>query len=163
AVWTSRWFPQVTQKREAASLRWPHRVQYTRALPRGRRQRRSNAKRRPRPTRTAPVGPSRAAMPTNAMRSFMPSGISPEAWHHFASEELHGAAHLVLGEAAEVHPAHHLAHTHIAHDLDVPRHRVGRAEGKRLGHQAFPGDLRKALGHGAECRLERGVRLFEAI
>src|SRR5256714_13601123 len=31
AVCTSSWFPQVAQKREAASLRWPHRVQYTRA------------------------------------------------------------------------------------------------------------------------------------
>jgi len=37
AVCTSSWFPQVAQKREAASLSWPHRVQYTRALPRGRR------------------------------------------------------------------------------------------------------------------------------
>src|SRR6266850_304770 len=31
AVWTSRWFPQVAQNREASSLRWPHLVQYTRA------------------------------------------------------------------------------------------------------------------------------------
>src|SRR5437879_13778860 len=31
AVWASRCFPQVAQKREAASLRWPHLVQYTRA------------------------------------------------------------------------------------------------------------------------------------
>src|SRR5437879_6346889 len=31
AVWASRWFPQVAQKREASSLRWPHLVQYTRA------------------------------------------------------------------------------------------------------------------------------------
>src|SRR5216684_6013273 len=31
AVWISRWFPQVAQKREASSLRRPHLVQYTRA------------------------------------------------------------------------------------------------------------------------------------
>ncbi len=59
-----------------------------------------------------------------------------------------------MGEAAEVHPAEDLADTDLAHRLDVLRHRLGGAEGQRLGNEALPGDLREALGQRAEGRLE---------
>src|SRR5512146_2031348 len=80
---------------------------------------------------------------------YSPRGRSAaEVRHDLAGEELHRAADLVLGQPPEVHPAEHVADAHVAHGLDVARHRVGRAERHRLGHEALPGHLLEALRGG---------------
>src|SRR5262249_25733753 len=40
-----------------------------------------------------------------------------EVRHHLAREQLHRAVDLVLGQAAEVHPAEDVANAHVAHGL----------------------------------------------
>src|SRR6185436_16244539 len=91
------------------------------------------------------------------------SMLFPEARHDVAGEELHGAADLVLGQAAEVHPAQHLSDAHVAHVRDVLGHGVGGSEGHRLGHETFPGDLGEALGGGPEARLQARMRVLDAL
>src|SRR5439155_834583 len=86
-----------------------------------------------------------------------------KAWHDFAREQLHRAADLVLGQAAEIHPAEDLADADRAHVLDVARDGVGRAEGQRLRHEPVPRDRAEPLRHRAERRLERGVRVLDAL
>src|SRR4029453_7301557 len=74
------------------------------------------------------------------------SMLFPEARHDVAGEELHGAADLVLGQAAEVHPAQHLPDAHVAHVLDVLGHRVGGRKAPVLATRPSPGTLAKGRG-----------------
>src|SRR5258705_10739853 len=80
--------------------------------------------------------------------------ILTETRHHFSREQLHRAANPVLWQAAEVHPAEHLADAHGAHRLDVARDGVRRPEGDGLADEIVPVDLREALGLRAKAGLE---------
>src|SRR5712691_8070710 len=80
--------------------------------------------------------------------------ILTETRHHFSREQLHRAANLLLWQAAEVHPAEHLADSHGAHRLDVARDGVWRPEGDGLADEIVPVDLREALGLRAKAGLQ---------
>src|SRR4029077_7658633 len=60
-------------------------------------------------------------------RSGRRAGTLSEAGHDLAGEELHGATHSVLRQPPEIHPAHELAHPHLAHLLAVAGGRAGRS------------------------------------
>jgi len=70
---------------------------------------------------------------------------------------------VLLGQAAEVHPAEHLADAEAAQLVDLLGDRVGGAEGDGLGDQLVPGDLPEALRHRAEPRLEEGVHALDPL
>src|SRR5436190_467534 len=89
--------------------------------------------------------------------------ILTETRHHFSREQLHRAANLFLWQAAEVHPAEHLADSHGAHRLDVARDGVRRPEGDGLADEIVPIDLREALGLGAEAGLETRMRVLDSL
>jgi hypothetical protein len=80
----------------------------------------------------------------------------------FAGEELHRAAHLGLWQAAEVHPAEHLAHAEVAHLGDLVGDGVGRADRERLGDELLPGDVRQPLGRGTKPRLQQRMDALDA-
>src|SRR5207249_10282356 len=96
--------------------------------------------------------------------SSMPApAASAEARHHLAREHLHRAAHVRLRQAAEVHPAEHLADTQALHLLELRRHGVGRADGQRLGHELLPADVAQPLGHRAEARLQQRMHALDGL
>src|SRR5262249_543421 len=92
------------------------------------------------------VNSSMPRMARATKRIMTPPTLS-KARHYFAGKELHRAADLVLGQAAEIHPAENLADADRAHVLDVARDGVRGAEGERLGHERVPRDLAESIGH----------------
>src|SRR5207247_718345 len=55
------------------------------------------------------------------------TACSAEARHDLPREQLHRAPHALLGQAAEVHPAEHLADAEAAQLVDLLGDRVGGA------------------------------------
>src|SRR6266446_8401204 len=91
-----------------------------------------------------PVAGARGRTPSKWRKASFGSvktACSAEARHDLAREQLHRAPHVLLGQAAEVHPAEHLADAEAAQLVDLLGDRVGGPEGDGLGDQLVPGDL----------------------
>src|SRR5439155_1483258 len=104
-----------------------------------------------------PVAGARGRTPSKWRKASFGSVKTPdsaESRHDLPREQLHRAPHALLGQAAEVHPAEHLADAEAAQLVDLLGDRLGGAEGDGLGDQLVPGDLPEALRHRAEPRLE---------